>query len=109
METSSVSKTVSIQHVSYLTRNLGAHTQHAVRGDGTSATAAIRPVGLDGELALLSWAHVKETLVPALDDLALSDREAEGLAAAVRSVELGAVGLEGSTVCGVLGDSLLVM
>ena len=84
--------------MSYQTGEFGTHTQHAVRGDGTSATAAIRPVGLDGELALLSWAHVKETLVPALDDLALADSEAKGLSAVVGGVELAAVALEGAAV-----------
>ena len=83
--------------------------QHAVSRNRPRAPAAIRPVRLDCELPLLANAHVEKTLVPALDDLALSDREAEGLAAAVRSVKLGAVGLESSAVCGVLGDSLLVM
>jgi hypothetical protein len=83
--------------------------QHAVSRNRPRAPAAVRPVRLDCELPLLADAHVKKTLVPALDDLALSNRETEGLAAAVRRVELGAVGLEGSAVCGVLGDSLPAM
>lgn len=66
-------------------------TQNAVRRDRASTARAIGPIGLDGELPLLSRAHVKQTLVPALDDLALADGEAQGLAAAVGSVEFGTV------------------
>lgn len=84
--------------MSWQIRNHGTHTQHAVCGDGTSATAAVRPVGLDGELALLSRAHAEQTLVPALDDLALANSEAKRLAAVVGGVELAAVALEGTAV-----------
>jgi hypothetical protein len=73
-------------------------TQHAVRRDGASAAAAVRPVGLDGELALLAGAHVEQALVPALDNLTLAHGEAQWLAAVVRGVELAAVALEGAAV-----------
>jgi hypothetical protein len=53
---------------------------------------------LDGQFPFLARAHVQEALVPALDDLALADGEAQGLAAVVRSVELAAVALEGAAV-----------
>lgn len=46
----------------------------------------------DGELALLANLHAEETLVPALDDLALADGEVEGLATVVAGIELLAVG-----------------
>lgn len=87
---------LSTHHLWYLGRDI--HTQHAVRGDRAGATAAIRPVRLDGKLALLARAHVQQSLVPALDDLALANGEAEWLAAVVRSVELAAVALEGAAV-----------
>lgn len=51
------------------------HTQNAVGRDGSGAPRAISPVGLDGELPLLSHAHVQKTLVPALDDLSLANSE----------------------------------
>jgi hypothetical protein len=77
---------------------LGIRTQHAVRRDGASTAAAVCPVGLDGQLALLAGAHVEQALVPALDDLALAHGEAQRLAAVVRGVELAAVALEGAAV-----------
>jgi hypothetical protein len=64
--------------------------EHAVGRDGAHGAGAVRPVGLDGELALLARAHVQQALVPALDDLALADGEGEGLPAVVGGVEFGA-------------------
>jgi hypothetical protein len=58
-------------------------TQDAVGGNGASATRAVCPVRLDGELPLLARAHVQKTLVPALDDLTRADGERQGLATVV--------------------------
>lgn len=49
-------------------------------------------MGGDGESALLANLHAEETLIPALDDLALADGEVEGLATVVAGIELLAVG-----------------
>jgi hypothetical protein len=73
-------------------------TQDAVGRDGASAPRAVCPVRLDGELPLLAWAHVQKALVPALDDLARTNGEGQGLATVVRSIELAAVALEGTAV-----------
>jgi hypothetical protein len=81
---------------------LGLEDQDAVGGNGTGASAAVRPLRLDGQLPLLARAHVEQTLVPALDDLAAADLEAEGLAAVVGGVELRAVGFEGTAVWALL-------
>jgi hypothetical protein len=75
-----------------------SRTQHGVRGNRPHGARTVGPVGLDGELSLLTGAHVKQALVPALDDLPLSNGEAEWLSAAVRCVKFGAVALEGSAV-----------
>lgn len=74
------------------------HTQHTVRRDRASATAAVRPVRLDSKLALLARTHVEQALVPTLDDLALANGEAQRLATVVRSIELATVALEGAAV-----------
>jgi hypothetical protein len=58
-------------------------TQNAVGRDRTSTPRAVAPLRLDGELPLLAGAHIKQTLVPALDDLACADSEAQGLATAI--------------------------
>jgi hypothetical protein len=58
-------------------------TQNAVGGNGSSTPGTVRPVRLDGELPLLTRAHVEKTLVPALDDLALAHGEGQWLASVV--------------------------
>jgi hypothetical protein len=58
-------------------------TQDAVGRDGASTPGAVGPLGLDCELPLLAGAHVEQALVPALDDLAGTDGEGQGLAAVV--------------------------
>jgi hypothetical protein len=70
---------------------LGLENQHGIRRNGSSATTPVRPVRLDSKLALLAGAHVEQALVPALDDLAATDLEAQRRAAVVRGVELAAV------------------
>lgn len=81
METNSVSKTTEVSTASL--QFLVQLTQDTVGRDRSDTPLSIRPVGLDGQLPLLAWAHVKETLIPSLDNLALTDCEAEGLAAVV--------------------------
>ena len=49
-------------------------------------------MGGDGELALLTNLHAEETLIPALDDLALANGEVERLATVIAGIELLAVG-----------------
>ena len=79
-------------------RGIVSRTQDTVGRNGAYTPLTIGPLGLDGELPLLAWAHVQKTLVPTLDDLALSNGEAERLAAVVGGVELAAVLLEGTSV-----------
>ena len=67
-------------------------TQNALGGNGSNASVAIGPFRLDGEFPLLARAHVEQALVPALDDLAPAEGEAQGLATAIGSIELAAVG-----------------
>src|SRR5690606_5541116 len=52
------------------------------------ARFAVRHVPRDRELALSADLHARQTFVPALDDLALPDRELERLIAIARAVEL---------------------
>ena len=82
----------------YNERTYGQLTEHTVSRNGSDAPAAIRPVRLDRELPLLTRAHVQETLVPALDDLSLSDNEAQRLPAIVGCIELSAVLLESTAI-----------
>jgi hypothetical protein len=87
---------------------LGLHTsnanklslkdEHRVGGDGTHGSGAIARLGLDCECPLLARAHAQNSLVPALDHLALANVERQRLAAVVGCVEFGAVGLEGTAV-----------
>ena len=76
----------------------GILTQHTVGRDGTNTTAAISPVRLNGQFTLLARAHVQQSLVPALDNLSLSDGEAQWLATVVGGIEFGAVRFEGTAV-----------
>lgn len=57
--------------------------QDTVGRNRPSAPRAVSPVRLDGQLPLLAGTHVQKTLVPALDDLATADLEAERLPAVV--------------------------
>ena len=45
--------------------------------DALGAGLAVRERGRDGELALATDLHARDTLVPALDDLALTEAEGE--------------------------------
>jgi hypothetical protein len=69
---------------------LRLENQNAVGGDRTHSPCSVSPIRLNGQLALLARAHVEETLIPTLDDLAFAYDEGEGLAAVVRGVEFGA-------------------
>jgi hypothetical protein len=87
---------------------LGLHTsnadklslkdEHRVGRDGTHSSGAVARLGLDCECPLLARAHAQDSLVPALDHLALADVERQRLTAVVGCVEFGAVGLEGTAV-----------
>src|ERR1044071_2729263 len=62
--------------------------QRRVRRDDTAGAArAVAELGRDDEGALAAALHAGDTLVPALDDLAAAQGEAEGLAAVDRAVE----------------------
>ena len=77
---------------------LSLELEHRVGGDGSHAPSSVSPLRLNGQCPLLTGAHVQESLVPSLDDLALADVEGERLAAVVAGIELGAVGVEGAAV-----------
>ena len=62
-----------------------------VLGTTSHGTVAVGEVGSDGKLALLANLHAEETLIPALDDLALSAGEVQWLSTIQRRVELLAV------------------
>ena len=53
--------------------------EHRVGGNRTHSPTSVSHFRLDGELSLVSNAHISQTLVPALDDLALSEMEAQWL------------------------------
>ena len=72
--------------------------QDAVRRNRPRTPRTVCPLGLDSQLPLLARAHVKQTLVPALDHLAAANLEAERLPAVVGGIEFGAVRLQSSTV-----------
>lgn len=75
------------------TDELGLEDEGGVGGDdATDSAVAVGEVRGDSELALLANLHAEETLIPALDDLALANGEVERLAAVVASVELLAAG-----------------
>jgi hypothetical protein len=72
---------------------LGLEDESRVGGDDTAdSTAAIGKIGGNSELALLAHLHAEEALIPALDDLAITDSELERVTAVVAGVELLAVG-----------------
>ena len=77
---------------------LSLELEHRVGWDGSHTPSSVTPVRLDDQCPLLAGAHVQESLVPSLDDLALADVEGERLAAVVAGVEFGAVGVEGTAV-----------
>jgi hypothetical protein len=58
-------------------------TQDAVGRDRASTPGAVCPLRLNGELPLLAWAHVEQTLVPALDDLSSAYGEGQRLTTVV--------------------------
>lgn len=80
---------------------LSLELEHRVGRDGSHTPSSVSPIRLDGQCPLLAGAHVQESLVPSLDDLALADVEGERLAAVVAGVELRAVGVEGAAVVNV--------
>jgi hypothetical protein len=77
---------------------LSLELEHRVGRNGSHAPSTVSPLRLNDQCSLLAGAHVQETLVPSLDDLALTDVEAERLATVVAGIELGAVGVEGTAV-----------
>jgi hypothetical protein len=77
---------------------LGLEDEHRVGRDGAHGSGAVARLGLDCECPLLARAHAQNSLVPALDHLALANVERQRLAAVVGCVEFGAVGLEGTAV-----------
>jgi hypothetical protein len=91
-----------------LTLSLGLNTnnanklrlelEHRVGRDGSHTPGTISPLRLNDQSPLLARAHVQKPLIPALDNLALANVEGERLAAVVRSVEFGSVGIEGAAV-----------
>lgn len=93
IDTSSVSKTAYVSRCCWTHESL-LPTQDAVGGDGTCAARSVSPVRLDGELPLLSRAHVEQTLVPTLDDLALAYSKGKRLSAVVRGIEFAAIRLQ---------------
>lgn len=77
---------------------LGLEDECRVGGDNAADSAvAIRKMRRNRQLALLADFHAQEALVPALNDLALTNRETERLAAVIAGVKLVAVG-EGALV-----------
>jgi hypothetical protein len=77
---------------------LSLELEHRVGRDRSHTPSTVSPIGLNGQCPLLAGAHVQESLVPSLDDLALADVEGERLAAVVAGIELGAVGIESAAV-----------
>ena len=53
--------------------------EHRVGGNRTHSPTSVSHLRLDGELSLVANTHVGQTLVPALDDLALAEVEAQWL------------------------------
>jgi hypothetical protein len=80
---------------------LSLELEDRVGWDRSHTPSTVSPIRLDGQCPLLAGAHVQESLVPSLDDLALADVEGERLAAVVAGVELGAIGIEGAAVVNV--------
>jgi hypothetical protein len=72
--------------------------EHRVGWDRSHTPSTISPLRLNDQSPLLARAHIQESLVPTLDDLSLANVEGERLAAVVRSVEFGSVGVEGAAV-----------
>jgi hypothetical protein len=72
--------------------------EHGVGRNRSHTPSTVSPLRLNGQSPLLAGAHVQESLVPSLDDLAFADVEGERLAAVVRSVELGSIGVESTAV-----------
>lgn len=77
---------------------LSLEDEHRVGRDGAHSSGAVARLGLNCEQPLLARAHAQDTLVPALDHLALADVERQRLAALVGLVEFRAVGLESAAV-----------
>src|SRR5262245_50277500 len=73
-------------------QQLHLEDQRGVRRDHPAGTPrAIAEVGGDGQLALAAYFHAGDPLVPALDDMARSQREREGPPVVLARIELGAV------------------
>jgi hypothetical protein len=77
---------------------LGLEDEYRVGRDGAHGSGAVARLRLDCECPLLARAHAQNSLVPALDHLALANVERQRLAAVVGCVEFGAVGLKGTAV-----------
>lgn len=73
--------------------------------DGREASGAVRVVGRADQVGLLAERELRDTLVPALDDLSDANAGRERRSAVSRRVELGSV-LEGSDVCNELGSDI---
>lgn len=61
-------------------KKLDVEDESAVAGDAREGLAAVRHAGGDRKAPLAADGHAKDADVPALDDLALADLEAERLA-----------------------------
>src|SRR5439155_3218348 len=59
--------------------------------DRRRALVPVPELGRDDQLAAASLLHAHDALVPALDDLTVSEREAEGLVAVAAGIELAAL------------------
>ena len=71
----------------------GLEDECRVGGDNTADGAvAIRKMRGNCQLALLADLHAQKTLVPALDNLALTNLERERVTAVIAGIELSAVG-----------------
>src|SRR3712207_2231592 len=65
--------------------------EHRVGRDGTEVPLAVAELGGDDEPALATHPHADDALVPALNHLALAEREGEGLSGGAAGVEQHAV------------------
>lgn len=73
-------------------------TQHSILRNWARSPRSVTPLRLNGQLPLLTRAHIQKTLIPSFNNLARADGEREGLSAVVRCVEFRAVGFEGAAV-----------
>lgn len=73
-------------------------TENRTTGNRSNTPISIRPFRLNRQLPLLTRTHIQQSLVPSFDNLSLTDRKRQRLAALVRFVEHGAIGFQCSAV-----------